>query len=209
MRAAGHEPGEMRHVDHQIGADPIGDRAEAGEIDDARVGAAAGDDQPRTVLLGEALDLIEIDPRVLGAHAVMDGVKPFARQVRRGAVRQVAAGGERHAEHRVAGLQQRQKHRLIGRRPGMRLHIGEPAPEQARRALDRQPFGDIDEFAAAVIAPPGIAFGILVREDRALRFEHRPRHDVFAGDQLDLRLLAVKLAIDRRGDLRIGGGQGS
>ena len=138
----------------------------------------------------------------------MDGVKPFARQVRRGAVRQMAAGGERHAEHRVAGLQQRQKHRLIGRRAGMRLHIGEAAPEQARRALDRQPLGDIDELAAAVIAPPGIALGILVRQDRALRFEHRPRHDVLAGDQLDLRLLAAQLAIDRRGDLRVGGGQG-
>ena len=57
MRAAGDQPGEMRHVDHQIGADPVGDRAEPGEIDDARIGAAAGDDQPRPVLLGQTLDL--------------------------------------------------------------------------------------------------------------------------------------------------------
>ena len=119
------------------------------------------------------------------------------------------AGGERHAENRVAGLQQRQKHRLIGRRPGMRLHIGEAAPEQARRALDRQTLGDIDELAAAVITPSGITLGILVRQDRALRLEHRARDDVLAGDQLDLRLLAAKLARDRSGDLRIGNGQGS
>ena len=29
MRAAGHEAGEMRHVDHQVGADLVGDLAEA------------------------------------------------------------------------------------------------------------------------------------------------------------------------------------
>ena len=209
MRAAGHEPGEMRHVDHQIGADPIGDRAEAGEIDNARIGAAAGDDQPRPVLLGQTLDLLEIDPRILCAHAVMDRVKPLARQVRRGAVRQMPAGGERHAENRVAGFQQRQKYRLIGRRPGMRLHIREAAPEQARRPLDRQALGDIDELAAAVITPSGITFGIFVRQNRALRLEHRARDDILAGDQLDLRLLAAKLARDSGGDLRVGGGQGS
>jgi hypothetical protein len=79
VRAAGHEPGEMRHVDHQIGADLIGDCAETGEIDDARIGAAAGDDQPRTVLLGQSLHLFEIDPRIFGAHAVMDSVEPLAR----------------------------------------------------------------------------------------------------------------------------------
>jgi hypothetical protein len=48
----------------------------------------------------------------------------------RRAVGQVAAGGERHAEDGVAGLQQRQQHRLVGLRAGMRLHVGEGAAEQ-------------------------------------------------------------------------------
>ena len=34
--AAGDEAGEMRHVDHQVGADLVGDGAEAGEVDLAR-----------------------------------------------------------------------------------------------------------------------------------------------------------------------------
>ena len=38
MHAARHEAGEMRHVDHEIGADLIGDLAEAAEVDDARIG---------------------------------------------------------------------------------------------------------------------------------------------------------------------------
>ena len=40
MHAAGHEPGEVRHVDHQLGADLVGDLAEGAEIDDARIGAS-------------------------------------------------------------------------------------------------------------------------------------------------------------------------
>ena len=47
MHAAGHQAGEMRHVDHEEGADLVGDLAEAAEIDDARIGRAAGDDQLR------------------------------------------------------------------------------------------------------------------------------------------------------------------
>jgi len=42
-----------------------------------------------------------------------------------------------------------------------------------------------------------------------LRLEHRARDDILAGDQLDLRLLAAKLARDSGGDLRVGDGQGS
>jgi len=40
MRLSRDESGEMRHVDHQIGADLVRDRAEAGKIDDPRIGTA-------------------------------------------------------------------------------------------------------------------------------------------------------------------------
>ena len=33
MHAARDQAGEMRHVDHQIGADRVGDLAEAGEVE--------------------------------------------------------------------------------------------------------------------------------------------------------------------------------
>ena len=79
-------------------------------------------------------------------------------------MRQVAAGGKRQAENSVARLQQRQKRRLVGLRPGMRLDIGEAAPEQLLGALDREAFGHIDKGAAAVIAAAGIAFGVFVRQ---------------------------------------------
>ena len=53
VRAAGDEAGEVRHVDHQLGADAVGDLAEGAEVDDARIGRAAGDDHLRPMLLRE------------------------------------------------------------------------------------------------------------------------------------------------------------
>jgi hypothetical protein len=37
-----------------------------------------------------------------------------------------------------------------------------------------------------------------------LSLEHGARNDVLAGDQLDLRLLALTLALDCRGNFRVG-----
>ena len=39
-------PGDMGHVDHELGAHLVGYRPEGGEVDDARIGARAGHDQP-------------------------------------------------------------------------------------------------------------------------------------------------------------------
>ena len=155
------------------------------------------------MLAGETLDFVEIDAAILRADAIGDRIEPFARQIRPRSMRQMSARGERHSENCVAGLEQRDKHGLIGLRAGMRLHIGEAAPEQPFGALDRERLGDIDEFASAIISAAGIAFGVFVRQHRALGFQHRPRDDVLAGDQLDLELLAFLFSIDRRSDLRI------
>ena len=67
MHAARDEAGEMRHVDHEIGADLVGDLAEAREIDDARIGRAAGDDQLRPMLFGELRHLVHVDAVVVAA----------------------------------------------------------------------------------------------------------------------------------------------
>src|ERR1700693_1816126 len=139
MRPPGAKAGEMVHVDHQIGAAAIGDRADPGKINDPRIGAAAGDDQLRPVCLGLALDLIVIDPRVVRADAIVHGPKPLAGQVRRSAMRQMPAGGEREAEYRVAGDEEGEENSLVCRGAGMRLYIGETATEEALGAVDRKP----------------------------------------------------------------------
>ena len=69
MDAARHEPGEMGHVDHEDGADRVGDLAEAAEVPDARIGGAAGNDQLRLGGAGELRDLVIVDEMVIAANA--------------------------------------------------------------------------------------------------------------------------------------------
>ena len=190
--AAGDQPGEMRHVDHQIGADLVGDRAEAGEIDDPRIGAAAGDDQLRPVRLGQALDLVEIDAArrrrarrrstALNHLPEMFGGAPCVR------CPPAASDMPRIVS---PGCSSARNTAWLACAPECGWTLAKP---QSNRRLARSiasALGDVDELAAAVIAPAGIALGVFVGQHRALRLEHGARDDVLAGDQLDLRLLAV------------------
>jgi hypothetical protein len=136
-----------------------------------------------------------------------DHIVPFARNIGRVSVGQVPARREIEAHKGVARLQQREEHRLVRLRAGMRLHIGERAIEQPAGAFDRQRLGDVDIFAAAVVAPARITFGIFVGQDGALRLQDRPRHNILGRDQLDLFLLAGQLMADGRENLRVTLGQ--
>ena len=199
---------EMRHVHVQVRPHLVGDAAEALEVDDPGVGRAARDDQPGLVLARERLDFLVVDPAVLAPDPVLHGVEPLAGEIRRGAVGQVSAGGERHAEDGVAGLQKREHHALVGLRPGVRLHVGERAVEELPGAGDGQALGHVDMLAAAVVAPSGIALRVLVGEHRALGFQHRTGDDVLRGDQLDPVLLAMQLVLNALREGVVGLGQG-
>ena len=203
MRAAGNEAGKMRHVHHQIGTDFVGNVAEAAKVDDARIGRATGDDHLRMMLFGEPLNLIHVDEVIVAAHAVRHHLEPAAGQVDRRTVGEMATRREIESHKGIAGLHQRHEHFGIGGRAGMRLHIGEAAAEQAGRALDRQPFGGVDELAAAVIALARQTFGIFVGEYRALRLKHRAADDVFRRDQFDVVALPAEFEFYRFGDFRI------
>ena len=141
---------------------------------------------------------------VVAVDAVGNRLEPAARHVDRRAVGQVAACGEVETHECVARLHQRQEHALVGLAARVRLNVGEAAVEQLAGPLDRELFGDVDELAAAVVAPARIAFGIFVGHHRALRLEHGAGDDVFRGDELDLVALAADFQFDRPGDLRIG-----
>ena len=148
--------------------------ADAREVDDARVGARADHDHLRLVLVREPLELVVVDPLVVLADAVGDDRVELAGEVERVAVRQVAAVREVHAEHGVAGLEQREVHRHVRLRAGVRLHVGVLGAEQLLRARDGERLGDVDELAAAVVALARVSFGVLVGQDRARAPRARP-----------------------------------
>src|SRR6185436_275001 len=79
----------------------------------------------------------------------------------------------------------------------MRLHIGVVRAEQLLRAVDGKLLRDVDEFAAAVVALPGIAFRVLVGQHRPLRLEDAAARVVLGGDQLDVLFLARPLMVER------------
>ena len=194
------QPGEMRHVDEQHRADLVADRAEAGEIEVARVGRAAGDDHLRPMLLGKPLDLVEIDQMVVAARTpywiALNHLPDWAG----GAPWVRCPPAARLMPMIVSpGFKQRHHHRAIGLRARVRLDVGEAAAEQLLGALDRQSLDRVRRPAALVVAPARIALGIFVGQHRALRLEHRPADDILRRDQLDLVLLARRA---RRGSRR-------
>jgi hypothetical protein len=91
--AACHEAREVRHVDHEVGADGVGDRAEALEVQEARVRAPAREDQLRLALVGDALDLVHVDEARLARDLVGRDVVQAPGHVDLHAVRQVARRG--------------------------------------------------------------------------------------------------------------------
>src|SRR3546814_18922521 len=112
---------------------------------------SAGDDELRLVLERQLLHFVEVDAPVVAAHAVLHRVEPLAAEVRLGAVGQVAAGGQRHNEDGVTGLQQGEQDAMLCLRPGLRLPVDVLAVENLACArIGRLPTPFDDFYAADV-----------------------------------------------------------
>ena len=98
VQARGDQPREVRHVHHQVGADGVGDPAELGEVEVARVGRPPGDDHPGPLLTCHPLDLGHVHAVVVLAHVVGRGPVELAGEVEPHAVGEVAAVREVEAE---------------------------------------------------------------------------------------------------------------
>ena len=90
MQPGGDETGEVRHVDDEDGTDLIGDALQGREIDDARVGAPATDQEPRPLAARHVAHLVVVDPPGVLAHPVGARLEQHPREVHGRAVRQVA-----------------------------------------------------------------------------------------------------------------------
>jgi hypothetical protein len=173
-------------------------------VDDARVRAGAHHDHLRLVLQRESLEFVVVQALVVLAHAVRDDGVELAGEIERVPVGEVAAVRQVHPEHRVAGLQQREVDRHVGLGARVRLDVGMVRPEQRLRPIDGQALDHVRELAAAVVPPAGIAFGVLVREDRSRRFKHGIADEVLGRDELETRCLALHLVADGIGNIRVG-----
>ncbi len=100
MGSTGDQAGEVGHIDHQEGSDLVGDGAHAGEVEDARVGAAAADDHLRLFAQGECFELVVVDGLGVFADLVADDSVELAGEVELVAVGEVAAVRQVEARER-------------------------------------------------------------------------------------------------------------
>ena len=114
----------------------------------------------------------------------------------------MAAVGQVEAHDGVAGREHGGIRGLVGLRSGVRLHVDVLGAEQLAGAVAGQVLHHVGELAAAVVALPGIAFGVLVGEDAGGGFEHRFGGEVLAGDEFELGILPLGFVLDRLDTLR-------
>ena len=148
---AGNQPGEVRHVHQEERAYLVRDGAEGREVDDAGVGAAAGDDESRPFLSGLIPHLVVIDQAGGGIHAVVDRAPDRAAVVDRRAVGQMAAVRQRHAHQQLARSDQRHEGGEVGLRTRVGLHVGVLRAEQLLQPIDGQLLDLVDDLAPAVV----------------------------------------------------------
>ena len=120
---------------------------------------------------------------------------------------EVTAVGELEAQDGVARGGDRGEDRRVRARTGVRLHVGVLGAEQALGPVDRQLLGDVDVLAAAVVAAPGVALGVLVGEHAADRLQDGAGNEVLGRDHLEVVALAAQLELQHLGDLRVDLGE--
>ena len=196
MHPAGHQPGKMRHIHHQICPDLIGNLTKALKINLSRISRPSGNNQLWLILARQPFHLFIINQPAVPTHTIGHRIKPLSRKRNLCPVGQMTAGIQRHSQNRIMRLQQRHIHSGIGLRTGMWLHIDKPGVKQFLRPLNGQIFHHVHKLAAAIITPPRITFGILIGQDRPLRLQHRRRNNIFRGNQFNLVLLALQLVFN-------------
>src|SRR3989441_647048 len=95
MDPRGYQSGDVRHVHDEDRADLVGDAFEHREIDDARVGATAADQDAGTFAARDLAHLVVINPAGVFPDSVMSGMEQRPRKVHGRAVGQMAAVRQR------------------------------------------------------------------------------------------------------------------
>jgi len=103
----------------------------------------------------------------------MDGGIKLTREVGGVTVREVPAMRQVHRQDLVTRLDAGEVNGGIGLAARVRLDVGVVSAEEGLGPVNRELLDLVDLFTATIPALTGVTFGILVREDAALRFHDR------------------------------------
>src|SRR5260370_34318668 len=106
MRAAGDEGGEVSHIDHEVGADFVGDGTYTREVELAWIGAATTYDHLWLLALCGGFELVVCNCFGVLANLVADDAVGVAGEVEFVAVGEIADVGECDAANAVACSEQ-------------------------------------------------------------------------------------------------------
>ena len=203
MDPGGHQPRDVGHVHHQIGTYLVSDGPEPGEVQRPGIGTGTCQDQLRLAFLRQFQHLVVVDDLGVVLHTVGDDVEILAGNIDGTAVAQMAAVGQTHAQHGVAGLEQGEEDRQIGVGAGVGLDVGVVAAEQLAGPLTGQLLGDVHGVAAAVVPLAGIALGVFIGQAGALRQHHRLADDVLRRDQFNVAALPGEFLLNGSAQFRV------
>ena len=121
----------------------------------------------------EAFNLIVIDLARFGIEPVLHGIVDTPGEAHACTVGKVTTVGEAHAQHSIARLHQRHVNSCVCLRTGVRLHVCIVGVVELFSAIDRELLNHVNVFAATVVTLTGVAFGVFIRQDRALSFHDK------------------------------------
>ena len=177
----GDEAGDVGHVDHEVGANLVGDLPEALVLPLAGVGRATGDDEPGLEKEGLLLEGIVVDVPGLLVQAVGEGLEVDGRRADLllgsvEAVGQVTAVGEVKAHDAVVGAEETRVDGHVGGGSGVGLDVD--APHLGVELVDlegtllAEALDLVDNLVTAVVAGAGETLRVLVGEGRAVGVHH-------------------------------------
>ena len=206
VEPGGHQAGDVGHVHKEVSPHLVGDVGKGLEVDDPGIGGGAGDDHFGLVLPGQIPDLVVVDVTLV-IETVGDHMIVLAGEVHGGAVGEVAAVGQIHADDGVARLEQGLIDSVVGLGAGVGLDVGVVGAEELAGPVPGDVLGDVHLLAAAVVALAGVALGVLVGEHRAHSHQHRFTDDVLRGDELNIPPLPGQLGRHGGAHFRVAGGE--
>src|SRR3989344_7028158 len=196
--SAGDKPGEMRHVHEKVRADFVTNLAEMREVYRSWISGIACRYNLRLVLLCQSTDFVKIYEFVFLSYTILHGIIVPAREVHGMPMREMAAVVKAHPHERVSQPKEREEHRLVRRRAGIRLDVHVLRAKKFFRPLYGKRFNLVYVFLPAVISLSRISFGITILGRYGQCFKHRQRCYVIGGNHVQRASLLFQFFNVRR-----------